>query len=190
MEDLLDKKKRIYKETGMKLHPLNQIINQLNRIKHKKSKIKVGKRNFLVNIILSLLIMFLVPTMTYATYYVSQILYEKIQNANYSKEEMIELEQNLKGTEFKDEDIDNLNELQVNTDGLTYGPDVLGADLIEVISVEGDIGYVYREDLESTEAESLDESIHQGNTKNITVYTNDGKTAIGTFILSDGKELQ
>lgn len=139
MEDLLDKKKRIYKETGMKLHPLNQIINQLNRIKHKKSKIKVGKRNFLVNIILSLLIMFLVPTMTYATYYVSQILYEKIQNANYSKEEMIELEQNLKGTEFKDEDIDNLNELQVNTDGLTYGPDVLGADLIEVISVEGDI---------------------------------------------------
>ena len=104
---------------------------------------------------------------------------EKVKNVNYTSEQIEELDKQLKEQHFSEEYIEQLEKLNTNSDGLIYGPDVLGADLIEVISDQGQLGYIYRTDYDG--AEPNKEVV-------LTVYKEDGKTIIGTFKLTDGKE--
>ena len=188
MNDDFNQKMEVYKEVGKQLHPSSSSITRIKNMEGKMQKTKVGRRIAIFNIFIALVTLFMIPFTAYGAYQVSQALYEKVQNADYSQEQIEELNDQLKNQEFSDDDIANLNELKVNEYGQTYGPDALGADLIEVISDEGEIGYVYREDLESTEPKSLEEALENEEISRIKVYKNDGKTEIGTFTLTDGEE--
>jgi hypothetical protein len=134
--------------------------------------------------------LFMIPLTVYGAYQVSQALYEKVRNVDYSQEQIEELDAQLKHQQFSDDDIANLNELKVNEYGQTYGPDVLGSVLVEVISDQGEIGYVYREDLEITEANTINEALQNEEVCRIKVYENDGRTEIGTFTLTDGLDFR
>ena len=134
-----------------------------------------------------ILAMVALPLTAYGAYQVSQALHEKVHNANYSQAQIEELDAELKEQGFSEGDIAILNDIKVNEYGQTYGPDALGADLIEVISDQGEIGYVYRENLEATEANTIGEALLSGEMLSLKVYENDGKTEIGTFTLTDGK---
>ena len=81
----------------------------------------------------------------------------------------------------------NTNEYGL-TYGLTYGPDILGADLIEVVSKEGNIGYIYRKDLDAEKAATLENALDDNRNIVLKVYDKNGKKEIGTFVLTnDGK---
>lgn len=130
--------------------------------------------------------LFMIPLTVYGACQVSQATYEKVWNVDYSQEQIEELDAQLKNQQFSNDDIANLNELKVNEYGQTYGPDVLGSDLVEVISNQGEIGYVYRGDLEVTEANTINEALKNEEVCRIKVYENDGRTEKGTFTLTDG----
>lgn len=142
------------------------------------------KKVLAANIVIAILVIILIPVTIYAAYQASQVLYNKVKNAGYSQEEMMQLDSDLKKYGFGDKDISILNELHANESGLTYGPDILGADLIEVVSQEGNMGYIYRKDLEEIEANSIDEAIQEKGDIKITVYDKEGEKNIGTFRLT------
>ena len=101
---------------------------------------------------------------------------------------MVQLEQDLHKYGFSENDISNLTELNTNEFGLTYGPDILGADLIEVVSKEGNIGYIYRKDLDAEKAATLENALDDNRNIVLKVYDKNGKKEIGTFVLTnDGK---
>lgn len=153
------------------------------RIRNKKRTV-VYKKILLFNCIMCIILATSIPITVYAAYGGMRVLYEKTQNAGLAQEEIEELDTFLKEEQFSEEDINNLNELNRNENGQLYGPDILGAELIEVESDLGEIGYIYRSDLENAEAESLEEALQQkGLEKVITVYNCDGETEIGTFTL-------
>lgn len=129
------------------------------------------------------------PITAYGAYQISQVLQEKVQNANYSQAQIEELDGRLKSQGFSEDDIAALNDVKVNEYGQTYGVDALGAELIEVISDQGEMGYVYREDLEATEADTIDEALLNEKGSSLKAYKDDGKTEIGTFTLTDGKQV-
>ncbi len=118
-----------------------------------------------------------------AGYYVNQVLLEKVKNTDMSQKEINSLGNALEEWGFSDENISDLNELQTNKNGLTYGPDVLGADLIEVISNDGKLGYVYREDLEASERNNIIDAQNSSGQFTINVYDCNGETVIGTFTI-------
>ena len=118
-----------------------------------------------------------------AGYYVNQVLLEKVKNTDMSQKEINSLGNALEEWGFSDENISDLNELQTNKNGLTYGPDALGADLIEVISNDGKLGYVYREDLEVSERNNITDALNSSGQFTINVYDCNGETVIGTFTL-------
>ena len=80
--------------------------------------------------------------------------------------------------------------MNTNEFGLTYGPDILGADLIEVVSEEGNIGYVYRKDLDAEKADTLENALDDKGNRVLKVYDKNGKKEIGTFVLNDGSKAQ
>ena len=132
--------------------------------------------------VICLLIISMIPVTAYAAYQVSQVLY------SYSQEDMVQLEQDLHKYGFSENDISNLTELNTNEFGLTYGPDILGADLIEVVSKEGNIGYIYRKDLDAEKAATLENALDDNRNIVLKVYDKNGKKEIGTFVLTnDGK---
>lgn len=148
------------------------------------------KKLFSTSIITIILIAIVaLPITAYGAYQVSQALHEKVQSANYSQSQIEELDGQLKSQGFSDDDIAALNDVKINEYGQTYGVDALGAELIEVISDQGEIGYVYRENLEATEADTIDEALFNEKGYSIKVYKNDGRTEIGTFTLTDGKQV-
>ena len=75
--------------------------------------------------------------------------------------------------------------LEVNSSGLTYGIDALGADLIAVISDQGEHGYIYRRGLDRPSPRTIEEALAiSGKGRVITVFKEDGVTEIGTFTIS------
>ena len=115
-------------------------------------------------------------------------LSDKVKNTNYTQDQIEVLCRQLEEQGFSEEDINRIPELNMNDEGLLYGSDHLGADLISVKSDQGVSGYVYRRELDqATEANSIDEALANSKVAVIKVYKEDGKEEIGTFTLSDGK---
>ena len=186
MDDLIERKMAIYKETSLYLSPSTDCINKIKKGKCRKTK--VAQKLIIANTVVCLLIISMIPVTAYAAYQVSQVLYDKIKNSSYSQEDMVQLEQDLHKYGFSENDISNLTELNTNEFGLTYGPDILGADLIEVVSKEGNIGYIYRKDLDAEKAATLENALDDNRNIVLKVYDKNGKKEIGTFVLTnDGK---
>jgi len=139
---------------------------------------KSGKRGF---ILFAILIAVMIPVTVHAATQISKALYEKTRNAGLTQDEIVGLDTDLKEHGFREEAISGFDDLQVNEAGQTYGPDALGADLIEVMYQEGKIGYVYRTDLYGNQPQTIREALNEPKTRNLTVYDKDGKTVIGTF---------
>lgn len=173
----------------MSLH----LSKQLAETKHLEGlhrNTKKVNRYFTFNIIIGIAMIAAIPLTAVAAPHISDRLYEKVKEAKYTENEMLELQKNMQEYGFADEDIEELNDLNVNATGKTYGPEVLGADLIEVVSDQDEIGYIYREELEEVIPGSIDEALQEqseGGEKTISVYKNDGMTVIGTFSLSNGE---
>lgn len=94
---------------------------------------------------------------------------------NYSLEQIL-----------NDEQINDLNPLKTNKNGQTYGPYILGADLVAVISDNGEEGYILRSELEAVYDEGEIDSPQKARNKaeekgRLTVYKDDGTTVIGYF---------
>lgn len=185
MSETIEKKLELYKKIELQLDPSIDRLKALDGEKNNR-KGRIMKTIMINNIIVILAVIIIIPVTVFATSEISHVLYEKVRNVGYSYEKIQKLEDELTKQGFSEEDISNLKELQVNENGQTYGPDNLGADLIEVISEEGDIGYIYRTDLEKSEAKSIDEALGSNGETVLKVYENDGITEIGTFVLSDG----
>ena len=177
-----------YQEIGIWLQPSSNCVDRMKEMKDRPVKTGVGKRIIIFYAFLATVLLCVVPVTVYAATYVSKELYDKLKNAGLSYEEMSEIQENLQGWGFTQEEILVLGELSKNEDGLTYGPDALGADLIAVISDQGEKGYIYRSDYDAADAKTLEEAL-DGRKEAIVikVYQSDGKTQIGTFTLSDGK---
>ena len=186
MDDLIEMKMELYKETSLYLSPSTDCINKIKKGKCRKTK--VAQKLIIANTVVCLLIISMIPVTAYAAYQVSQVLYDKVKNSSYSQEDMVQLEQDLHKYGFSENDISNLTELNTNEFGLTYGPDILGADLIEVVSKEGNIGYIYRKDLDAEKAATLENALDDNRNIVLKVYDKNGKKEIGTFVLTnDGK---
>lgn len=171
--------------------PSEESLSRLRGLNPNSKRTNVGKKIFIVNTVSIMLCVLLTPAMAFAAYNISASLYEKVKNANLSQSEIEQLDNRLHEEGFTDENISDLNELNINQYGQTYGPDALGADLIEVVADDGQIGYVYRNDLEGLQAQNLEDAFkYSGEVVTLTVYEKDGKTKISTFTLTNGKEKQ
>ena len=173
----------------MSLHQLKHISKPIN-IRGLHRIMGTSKRIFIFNIIIVIAMVTALPLTAVAASHISDRLYEKVKETKYTEDEMLELQKNLQDYGFTGEDIDELHALNVNAMGKTYGPDVLGADLIEVISDEEEIGYIYREELEGDAPGSIAEAMQEqleGGEKRIPIYKSDGMTVIGTFSLLNGE---
>lgn len=185
MDTDFKKKMETYRDVGVNLHLSTNTITSIKSMKSEMKRSRIGRKIFIFNFLILLATSLVVPLTAYGAYQVSQALYEKVRNANYSQGQIEELNTQLKDQAFTDDDIAALNDLNVNEYGQTYGPDALGADLIEVISDQGAIGYVYREDLEATRVNMIKEALQNKGGCIIKVYENDGRTETGTFTLTD-----
>lgn len=167
-----------------------QLKNQLKKTSRKTKRTSCGKRILTFYVLVVVIICF-VPVTGYAASKAVKIMSEKLPAEYFDTEEMEDFYQELKNQGYTDEEILQLDDLKINEDGLTYGPDNLNADLILVTSDQGEAGYVYREELYpslvavQTPEDALEwemkweEKYPEGYV--ITVYKYDGKTAIGTF---------
>lgn len=162
------------------------LYNRLIQLTPKSKHTKVHKKILTTKISLLLLLLFIIPTTAYASIRVSNALLEKVKDAGLNQKQIDDLYHKLRSEGFSEEDIANLDSMQKNRYGQTYGPDALEANLVKVISDEGFEGYVYREDLGySPSFTTPEEAIKWQETKPqfilIPVYESDGKTIIGTF---------
>lgn len=116
-------------------------------------------------------------------------LWTKVKNADLTDEEFQELLYNLRKQGLTTDSITNSGELRINKNGVTYGPDLFGAELIAAYSDDGTLGYVYRKDLEGDMPKTIEEALAvSGKGRVITVYASDGVTIIGTFTMVGEKE--
>jgi hypothetical protein len=72
-----------------------------------------------------------------------------------------------------------------NADGLTYGVqnDKGTPDLVAVIATNGKLGYAYNRDLQMPEPTTLQTAPTTSQPKVLQVYTSDGHTVVGQFII-------
>lgn len=150
-------------------------------------KVKNPVKQSIVYCIVFLLgfILLLAPLTVYGTYQARHELNEKVEKTEYTEKQIDTLHAELNEAGFTDEDISNMRALEVNSSGLTYGIDALGADLIAVISDQGEHGYIYRRDLDRPSPRTIEEALAiSGKGRVITVFKEDGVTEIGTFTIS------
>jgi hypothetical protein len=86
----------------------------------------------------------------YDIFEVSKNLLDKVKNVNYTPEQIEALDKKLKDCGNTEYDICNMQELNVNKAGQTYGSWDLGADLIPAVGINGNLGYVSEEELSPT----------------------------------------
>lgn len=187
---MIDEKNFEYqiRSLASKIEPSEEAILKVKSLNRNSKRTKIGKKIYVINLVTILLCIFATPIVVFATYNISTSLYEKVKNANLSQMDMEQLDKQLQEEGFSNEQINELHELNINESGQTYGPDALGADLIEVIADDGQFGYIYRTDFEQLSANDISDAIlNSGKEEALTVYKNDGKTKIGTFTLTDGK---
>lgn len=165
--------------------------NELKKLYNSKSrKTYIGKRILVFNALLILAISIVTPISVYAAARLSNSLYEMVQektkNGNLTEKEIQEILIQFENQENAKEYIYNYTSLEINENEQTYGPDIWNADLITVISDQGDLGYVYREELYYDDISSPDEAIqYNKEVKILNVYLSDGKTIIGTFTIGE-----
>lgn len=180
----------VYQEVGIWLKPSATCVERIKGMKERPVKTGIGRRIVAFYAFLVMVLVCVVPATAYAATYVSKELFHKLKDAELSGEEMGEIQENLQEWGFTTEHIHELKELSKNEEGLTYGPDALGADLIAVISDQGEKGYIYRSDYEAADAKPLDNKAEsrEEEINILKVYQSDGRTEIGTFTLTDGKQ--
>ena len=86
----------------------------------------------------------------YDIFEVSKNLLDKVKNVNYTPEQIEALDKKLKDRGITGYDICNMQELNVNKAGQTYGCGDLDADLISAVGINGKLGYVSDEELAPT----------------------------------------
>lgn len=178
------------------LNPSEEAVESLKVLNNKSSRTFVGKRILKMQIAVILLLILLIPTAVFAAQSLSQVLFEKTKDAGITEKEMEQVLLYLEETGHTADQIEGFDPLLRNEKGLTYGPEAFGADLILVEMENGEIGYVYEEDLLTeggfvkTPEEALawnkkvDELIKKyGYVKKIPVYASDGKKVIGVFFI-------
>jgi len=178
------------------LNPSEEAVESLKVLNNKSSRTFVGKRILKMQIAVILLLILLIPTAVFAAQSLSQVLFEKTKDAGITEKEMEQVLLYLEETGHIADQIEGFDPLLRNEKGLTYGPEAFVADLILVEMENGEIGYVYEEDLLTegdfvkTPEEALawnkkvDELIEKyGYVKKIPVYASDGKKVIGVFFI-------
>ena len=163
--------------------------NILDQFESKEHRTGAGKRVIMFNVCLVVALLIMTPVTVFATVKVSNSLKDlikgKVEDAGLPEEELDELVASFEGQENAEEYIMNLDELQVNSNNQTYGPDMWGGDLISVISDQGEQGYVYRDELYVDDGvDTLEEAInYESEERVLDVYASDGETVIGTFTI-------
>ena len=109
---------------------------------------KCGRHIFLVHLITIMIICFIIPLSVYASSHAVTVIKDKVSETGMSEKEMENLYWSLRNQDFTDQDIRDSLELKVNENGLTYGPEAMGADLFAVSATNGKEGYCYRKDYE------------------------------------------
>ena len=178
------------------INPSKDAVDRLKELNDKSSRTFVGKRIVKMQIVIVLLLILLIPTAVFAAQSLTQVLFEKTKDAGITEKEMEQLLLYLEETGHTADQIEDFNPLLRNEEGLTYGPDAFGSDLVLVEMENGETGYVYAEDLLTegdlvkTPEEALawnkksDELMKEhGYVKKIPVYAYDGKTVIGVFFI-------
>lgn len=153
-----------------------------------KKRTGVGKRVLTFNICLVLAIVIMAPVTVYATVKATDSIRElikgKVESAGLPKEELDDIVVQFNGQDNAEEYIMDVDELHVNSNNQTYGPDMWGGDLVAVISDEGEQGYVYRDELYADEVDTLEEAVNYTDEERVlNVYDSDGETIIGTFTI-------
>jgi beta-lactamase regulating signal transducer with metallopeptidase domain len=120
----------------------------------------------------------------YDIFEVSKNLLDKVKNVNYTPEQIEALDKKLKDRGETEYDICNMQELNVNKAGQTYGSWDLGADLIPAKGIDGVIGYINKEELEAPTVHTIEEALEQNKNaekgKIIPLYDCEGEV-IGGF---------
>jgi len=178
------------------LNPSEEAVESLKVLNNKSSRTFVGKRILKMQIAVILLLILLIPTAVFAAQSLSQVLFEKTKDAGITEKEMEQVLLYLEETGHTADQIEGFDPLLRNEKGLTYGPEAFGADLILVEMENGEIGYVYEEDLltEGDFVKTPEEALawnkkseklmeKQGYVKKIPVYASDGETIIGVFFI-------
>lgn len=178
------------------LNPSEEAIESLKVLNNKSSRTFVGKRIVKMQIVIILMFILLIPTAVFAAHSLSQVLFEKTKDADITEKEMEQVLLYLEETGHTADQIEAFDPLLRNEDGLTYGPEAFGSDLVLVEMENGETGYVYAEDL-LTEGDfvktpeealawnkKLDKLLEkQGYVKKIPVYESDGVKIIGVFFI-------
>ncbi|MET3207361.1 UNVERIFIED_CONTAM: hypothetical protein ABIC26_000295 [Paenibacillus sp. PvR008] len=87
----------------------------------------------------------------------------------------------------KEATITNNTLFPINENGQTYGKVIYQKpepDLLEAIGVDGTVGYILSEDIDShvsTPIEAIEQQKKRGDHRDIPLYDKDGKTIIGSF---------
>ncbi|MBO5096288.1 MAG: hypothetical protein J6B98_05390 [Bacilli bacterium] len=149
----------------------------------------IMKRLLVYQTIFILCMLIFIPVSVVTASYIGKDIYEQIfektKNANLSEYEINVIVSSFINDPEAINGIKYMDELQINESGLTYGPDELGADLISVISDQGKLGYVYREELYKDNVTTIEDALsYQEEVKIINVYSSDGITVIGTFTIN------
>ena len=178
------------------LNPSEEAVENLKTLNNKCSRTYVGKRIVKMQIAVILLFILLIPTAVFAAQSLSQILLEKTKDADITEKEMEQVLLYLEETGHTADQIESFDPLLRNEEGLTYGPEAFGADLILVEMENGEAGYVYKEDLltEGDFVKTPEEALawnkkseklmeEQGYVKKIPVYASDGQAIIGVFFI-------
>ena len=178
------------------LNPSEEAVENLKTLNNKCSRTYVGKRIVKMQIAVILLLILLIPTAVFAAQSLSQILLEKTKDADITEKEMEQVSLYLEETGHTADQIESFDPLLRNEEGLTYGPEAFGADLILVEMENGEAGYVYKEDLltEGDFVKTPEEALawnkkseklmeEQGYVKKIPVYASDGQAIIGVFFI-------
>ncbi|MCR4782561.1 MAG: hypothetical protein K5851_07465 [Lachnospiraceae bacterium] len=182
---------KVYYEDG-----INRYASMLNELKAKEYRInpkfieqhrmtKVGKRILIFQCIVVVVLLSAIPITGYAAYNLSRVVYDKVKNSGYTEDEIEDLSRQLSNYGFTEEDLSGFDELKVNKNGQTYGPDAFGADLILVELSDGTMAYIYRTDFEEATAPPKDlDHINSPESVELNAYAEDGETVLGVFIIS------
>ena len=147
---------------------------------HKRTRI--GRRILVFQCIVLAILIIGIPLTGVAAYSASKVIYEKVKNAGYTDEKIDSLSRQLSDTGYTEDDLKDFEELNINNNGQTYGPDAFGSDLILVDLSDGTKGYIYRTEFESAiaPATSIDQ-IKEPEEVELNVYDSDGETVVGVF---------
>ena len=178
------------------INPSKDAVKSLTALNNKSSRTFVGKRIVKMQIAIILMLILLIPTAVFAAHSLSQVLLEKTKDADITEKDMDQVLLYLEETGHTADQIEAFNPLLRNEEGLTYGPEAFGADLVLVEMENGETGYIYEEDLltEGDFVKTPEEALAwnkrvdklrkvQGYVKKIPVYASDGKKIIGVFFI-------